>query len=56
MTLLQRVASALRQRQRWLLVSLLLVLHLALVSGADYFRRFGWELLRPAGRPDEGAP
>ena len=35
MTLLQRVASALRQRQRWLLVSLLLVLHLALVSGAD---------------------
>jgi hypothetical protein len=35
MTLLQRVGSALRQRQRWLLISLLGVLHLALVSGAD---------------------
>ena len=34
MTLLQRLGMALRQRQRWLLISLLFVLHLALVSGA----------------------
>ncbi|HRD87888.1 MAG: sensor histidine kinase [Candidatus Accumulibacter sp.] len=32
--LLQRMGTALRQRQRWLLISLLVVLHLALVSGA----------------------
>jgi CDP-diacylglycerol--glycerol-3-phosphate 3-phosphatidyltransferase len=37
----------------WLAVWVML--GVALVSGADYFRRFGWELLRPAGRPEEGA-
>jgi signal transduction histidine kinase len=35
MTLLQSLGTALRQRQRWLLISLLVVLHLALVSGAN---------------------
>ena len=35
MTLLQRMGGALRQRQRWLLISLLGVLHLALVAGAN---------------------
>ena len=34
MRLLQRIGTALRQRQRWLLISLLVFLHLALVSGA----------------------
>lgn len=31
---LQRIGTALRQRQRWLLISLLVFLHLALVAGA----------------------
>lgn len=35
MTVLQRVGGALRQRQRWLLVALLLALHLALISEAN---------------------
>ena len=32
MTTLQRLGSALRQRQRWLLIALLALLHLALVA------------------------
>jgi hypothetical protein len=35
MTLLQRMGSALRQRHRWLLISLLVILHLTLLAGVD---------------------
>ncbi|MCP5249344.1 MAG: sensor histidine kinase [Candidatus Accumulibacter sp.] len=35
MTLLQRLASALRQRQRWLLIALLGLLHMALLADTD---------------------
>lgn len=35
----------------WLTVWLMIAV--ALVSGADYFRRFGWELLRPASRANQ---
>jgi signal transduction histidine kinase len=34
-SVLERLGAALRERQRWLLIWLLLVLHLALVSGAE---------------------
>lgn len=35
MTLLQRMGSALRQRHRWLLISLLVTLHLTLLAGVN---------------------
>ena len=35
MTPLWRIGSFLRERQRWVLIALLVVLHLTLVAGAD---------------------
>ena len=51
MTPLWRIGSCLRERQRWVLIALLLVLHLTLLAGAD---RAAHSIITELGAVDTG--